>query len=151
MKSRKHTRRIIWHHSEGGDVSRATVLSWHKARGFDDIGYHILIHKDGKMERGRPIYTVGAHAYGRNYDSVGILLFGDFSRYEPTLEQLNTAAREYHALCRFYGKTLTNGFHTGLRRPWLWGKKIPCPGPKLDRAGFLEEMYRNSPYAEGII
>lgn len=149
MKVRLHTNRVVFHHSEGRDVSLATVREWHRARGFEDIGYHVLIHKDGELEHGRDISKIGAHAFGKNNDSVGVLLFGDFSRYEPTVEQLDAATREYHALCRFYNKTLNVEFHTGLSFPWLRGKRVPCPGPKLDREDFLEIMYRASPFRNG--
>ena len=42
------------------DVSR--IREMHLARGFNDIGYHYLIHLDGTIEHGRPLNKVGAHA-----------------------------------------------------------------------------------------
>jgi N-acetylmuramoyl-L-alanine amidase len=48
----------------------------HVARGFNGIGYHYYIRKDGTIHKGRSINTVGAHVKGHNYDSVGICCEG---------------------------------------------------------------------------
>ena len=58
------------------DTDAATVDMWHKARGFDSIGYHYLIRRNGTVERGREDGTVGAHAKGHNTGSLGIALAG---------------------------------------------------------------------------
>jgi hypothetical protein len=46
----------------------------HKQRGFSGIGYHYIIRRDGRIQRGRPINQEGAHAkdYGHNNYSIGI-------------------------------------------------------------------------------
>ena len=36
-------------------VTAADVDNWHKARGFQCIGYHYLIHQNGYIELGRDI------------------------------------------------------------------------------------------------
>ena len=60
----------------GMNTDVATVTEWHKARGFDTIGYHYLIKRDGKVKRGRPDDVVGAHAKGYNTGSLGIAMAG---------------------------------------------------------------------------
>lgn len=152
MKTRKHTRRMIVHDygkrpkglSPAG-VSWSDVRSWHIARGFSTWGYHRGIGPDGTAYLGRAISLVGAHAYGRNRDSIGVCLMGDFSRGEPTPEALTALGDFYHAQCRFYGRRLKIEFHTNILTPWLWGKKTPCPGRVLDRADLLEVVYRRAP------
>lgn len=52
------------------------ITQWHVARGFKTIGYHFVILRDGKIEKGRPISQVGAHCKGHNSDSIGICLIG---------------------------------------------------------------------------
>jgi hypothetical protein len=47
-----------------------------KNRGWDDIGYHILINSDGEVHKGRPLNAIGAHCENENYDSIGICLAG---------------------------------------------------------------------------
>lgn len=40
------------------------------------MGYHFLVKIDGTVEIGRQIDLVGAHCYGENSDSVGIVYVG---------------------------------------------------------------------------
>jgi N-acetylmuramoyl-L-alanine amidase len=52
------------------------IDQWHKARGWKGIGYHFLICPNGKLEVGRLLDEIGAHAEGYNKDSIGICLAG---------------------------------------------------------------------------
>jgi len=52
------------------------VTQWHKNRGFDTIGYHYLIKRDGTLEAGRDEDLVGAHAVQVNGTSIGVALVG---------------------------------------------------------------------------
>lgn len=56
--------------------SMEDIRSWHKARGFADIGYHFYITRDGVIHPGRELYQVGAHAYGFNEHSIGVCYEG---------------------------------------------------------------------------
>ena len=54
-----------------------TIRKWHvEERGFNDIGYHYVITKDGKRWPGRREAVPGAHARGHNANSLGICLTG---------------------------------------------------------------------------
>lgn len=149
MYPRAETNRIIWHHSlSPPDTDWELVRQWHQTRGFSTWGYHFGISGVGEEYRGRAVELVGAHALGRNMDSIGVCLLGNFFRVEPTVAQIETAQALYHALCRYYGKRLANEFH---RPDGVIGKsssEAPCPGSKLDRADFLEIVYRGCPYDE---
>ena len=48
----------------------------HLQRGFNDIGYHIYITRDGLVHHTRPLEQQGAHAKGFNRHSVGICYEG---------------------------------------------------------------------------
>lgn len=61
---------------EGRDHSVADVTAWHRARGFRTIGYHYLVHIDGRVERGRPESEIGAHCQGHNARSIGVCYVG---------------------------------------------------------------------------
>lgn len=61
---------------EGKDYSVDTIRQWHLKRGFKDIGYHYIIHPDGKIEAGRKEEEVGAHTVGQNANSIGISYVG---------------------------------------------------------------------------
>lgn len=70
---------LVWHCTatpEGKDYSIADIRSWHKARGFTDIGYHFVVHLDGKVEAGRPLDEIGAHVQGHNVGSIGCSYVG---------------------------------------------------------------------------
>jgi len=80
---------------EGKDYDVATVRKWHKQRGFRDIGYHLLIHLDGAVERGRSMSKAGAHAKGYNSYSIGVCYVGGLDlngkpKDTRTPEQRNT-------------------------------------------------------------
>ena len=75
--------KIIIHCSatpEGRPHDVADIRKWHLARGFNDIGYHYLIHLDGRIEKGRPIEKIGAHCSGQNRNSIGICYVGGMSK-----------------------------------------------------------------------
>lgn len=64
------------------------VDEWHRDRGWDRsssatsggiwryVGYHYVIHTDGKVEPGRGLDEIGNHCAGRNTQSIGICLIG---------------------------------------------------------------------------
>ena len=61
---------------EGRDDKAADIRRWHKAQGWNDIGYHYIIDLDGTIEPGRPVETAGAHCAGHNANSIGICYVG---------------------------------------------------------------------------
>lgn len=58
------------------DIGAAEIREWHMAKGWADIGYHYVVRRNGQLEEGRPIERAGAHAKGRNANSIGICLVG---------------------------------------------------------------------------
>jgi N-acetylmuramoyl-L-alanine amidase len=72
---RKITKHII-HCSDSptGDVTE--IRKWHLARGWNDVGYHYIIRRDGEIEVGRTLDVIGAHCEGQNSISVGTCLVG---------------------------------------------------------------------------
>ena len=73
-------KRIILHCSDSPDendkVDAKMIKTWHKERGWKDIGYHFVITRDGSIQIGRPIHIPGAHVKGHNDDSIGICWVG---------------------------------------------------------------------------
>lgn len=116
---RKETNRIIVHHSLSHDVSAETIAEWHKERGFYTIGYHYVIRTDGSIEEGRGREEIGAHAKGRNADSIGICLTGDFRNAKPTRDQYAALRDLIRTLRRIYGHMPIEAHRGG---------KNPCPG-----------------------
>lgn len=77
-EKRKSTERIILHHSASNGQSVEDINNYHKKLGWGCIGYHFYVRKDGKIYRGRKEEYVGAHAYGSNYNSIGVCAEGNF-------------------------------------------------------------------------
>lgn len=61
---------------EGRDYTVSTIDSWHRQRGFDCIGYHYVIYRDGSVHIGRSLFKVGAHCKGHNANSIGVCYVG---------------------------------------------------------------------------
>lgn len=74
------------------DIGFQEIDQWHKERGWGSpsgvhCGYHYIIRRDGRVERGRPDHERGAHARGHNTSSLGIVWVG---RKVITPEQYKT-------------------------------------------------------------
>ena len=78
MDIRTKTERIILHHADAFRCTVEDIDRWHKQRGYCKIGYHFFVDKEGNIYRGREENTVGAHAYGSNYNSIGICAEGKY-------------------------------------------------------------------------
>lgn len=76
--------RIVVHctaSSDSIDVGFREIDEWHRQRGFlsdsgISCGYHWIIRRDGRVERGRPETEPGAHAKGYNSNSIGVVWVG---------------------------------------------------------------------------
>ena len=62
------------------DIGVDEIRKWHVGRGWDDVGYHYVIRRDGTLEHGRSIDQYGAHVYKHNMDTIGICLVGGKAR-----------------------------------------------------------------------
>lgn len=54
----------------------AEIRRWHLARGFNDIGYHYAIDRDGVIGEGRPVDLVGAGVENQNSGKIHVCLLG---------------------------------------------------------------------------
>jgi N-acetylmuramoyl-L-alanine amidase len=108
--------KIILHCSatpEGRHHDVADIRRWHLKRGFNDIGYHFLIHIDGTVEEGRPLNKQGAHCSGQNRGSIGICYVGGMSKDMKKAKDTRTQAQKdslinlMHELIYKYNKDMT--------------------------------------------
>lgn len=81
MKKRKITDAIVIHCTatpEGRDYRVEEIREWHRARGFEDIGYHYLIGLNGEVKSGRSEELEGAHCPegGMNRRGVSVCYVG---------------------------------------------------------------------------
>lgn len=86
--------RIILHCSatpEGKDFTVADIDRWHKARGWQGIGYHYVVYRDGSVHNGRDIAVAGAHTSGYNKNSIGVCYIGGVATDGKTPKDTRTA------------------------------------------------------------
>lgn len=105
LSERSYTDMVVIHHTGCNDIdaSAEQIHGWHINNGWAGIGYHYVIRKDGTIERGRPEWAIGSHAYGENSHTIGIHLSGDFEQAEPTAEQLDRCGALVADICDRYG------------------------------------------------
>lgn len=106
LSERPVTDLIVIHHVGGTDrdVSAAEIHEWHLQNGWSGIGYNFVIRKDGTIERGRPEWAIGSHAYGYNSRSIGINIVGAFEgEIVPTDAQIEAASQLVAELATKYG------------------------------------------------
>ena len=76
---RRATDYVVWHCSAtppSQDIGAGQITVMHKARKFEDIGYAMVIRRDGRVEPGEDLRKAGAHVKGLNNYSVGICMVG---------------------------------------------------------------------------
>lgn len=80
--------------SEGKSFNAADIDRWHRARGFDCIGYHFVILLDGTIEPGREESRIGAHCLGHNAASIGVCYIGGLAADGKTPKDTRTDAQK---------------------------------------------------------
>jgi len=138
---------IIIHHSDSAYGSAAIINEWHRARGFDELGYHFVIGNgtnsgDGQIEVGPrwPIQKWGAHdnALDNRYNTngIGICLVGNFNDTHPTAKQMRSLIRLVVYLMRTYDIPADRVLGHGET------KVTQCPGRFLNVASIRAQAAR---------
>lgn len=108
-KPKRKVSKVFLHCSDSDVASHdnvETIRSWHKERGWDDIGYHYFISKDGTVHLGRNIERIPIAQAGHNTGSIAICLHG---RKEFTTDQFISLKKFCRAIADAYGDAIT--FH----------------------------------------
>ena len=117
FKDRDSTDLIVVHCSAtraSADIGVRDITQWHIQRGFDTVGYHYVIRRNGELETGRPQNAIGAHVRGHNSNSIGICLAGGVDTHNKpennftpaqftTLEALLSRLKERYPQARILG------------------------------------------------
>lgn len=135
LSERQCTNRFVIHHTGTGnidlDASAEQIHDWHLSS-YAGIGYHFVIRKDGTIERGRPEWAVGSHAYGANNDSIGIHLSGEYEIFFPTEKQIESTSMLLAELCEKYKVPIDRNHILGHFEIDPDGKRgTSCPGKNL--------------------
>jgi N-acetylmuramoyl-L-alanine amidase len=93
---RKRTDFIVIHCSATNvnmDIGENDIRIWHKAKGWEDIGYNVVIKRDGTVEIGRPLDYRGGHVQGYNDVALGVCLVGGVDLSNKKAENNFTTAQ----------------------------------------------------------
>jgi hypothetical protein len=141
MPPRPIWRRILIHHSAGHDTGGLDIDAidrMHRERnGWKMIGYHYVVEQVGASYHAiaaRPLHLAGAHCPGRNTDSLGVCLVGNFEERNPPPDQLEAAAQLAAGLC----SALQIPIHRIDRHKDH--KATACPGQHFDLAIFRHRV-----------
>ncbi len=87
------------------DIGFKEINQWHKEKGWRShpsgisCGYHYVVRRDGRVEKGRPDSERGAHVYGHNTKSIGVVWVGkndiDRKQYIALLDLLANLMDKY--------------------------------------------------------
>jgi hypothetical protein len=110
-----------------------TVRGWHvNGNKWSDIGYHKVISPSGTVHQGRADAVIGAHAFGANAASLGILMVGDFSKAPPTEAHLRSLVQVLATLAKRHKISLKNIIgHRDVAKLFPGGAASACPGDAL--------------------
>ncbi len=135
LSVRAKTNYVVLHHAAAKACSPYQIDSWHKANGWSGIGYHYFIRKDGTIYRGRPEWATGAHAQGKNHESIGICVEGNYDvEYVMPDDQKEAVKTVLHDIKLRYPNTTVKGHkHVGA---------TSCPG-KYYPLSEMMTYYRN--------
>lgn len=87
------------------------------------VGYHYYIDKNGVVKQARADTDEGAHTKGRNSDSIGICLAGNFDSTLPTKAQTDSLKDLMAALAPKYKITVANP-HRKYAAKTCYGNKL---------------------------
>ena len=113
------------------DFTETDLEVCHRRRGFNGIGYHFYIRKNGDIKTTRPIERIGAHAKGFNRTSIGNCYEGGLDCTEWQIHSMHVLVlallRDYPG-CRVCGhRDLSPDLNgNGEIEPEEWVKACPC-------------------------
>ena len=144
MDTRKSTERIILHHADASSCSAEDIHRWHLNKGWSGAGYHFLVRKDGAIYRLRPEDKVGAHAYGSNYNSIGICFEGRYME-EDMSEAQKQAGKELVAYIKNKYNINTVQAHRDVNATSCPGDKFPFDEIANFESNNVEETKPDTP------
>lgn len=130
---------IIFHCTatpEGKSYTVEDIRSWHKQRGWTDIGYHYVVDLDGRVLVGRPVGQIGSHVAGKNTGTIGIAYIGGLTSDTKSAKDTRTEAQRSSLLwLRDQLRAKHRGIRTFSGHNEYAAKACPCFNVKQDALG----------------
>jgi len=127
------------------DASRSDIDAWHKARGWDEIGYHWVVRFSGRTEVGRTEDRIGAGVAGFNAKTIHVCFSGHGDLAAPNhvqwrkgVELVADILRRHHLVDAFKANPHRVLGHREVGVLKLVAKPIAktCPGRLFDMKAF---------------
>ncbi|WP_066638663.1 N-acetylmuramoyl-L-alanine amidase [Desulfolucanica intricata] len=117
---------LILHHTGAEEKDTDQIRRYHLGLGWQDIGYHFVIEREGSVISGRSLTLPGAHclAGGMNRRGIGIAVIGDLTKHPPLPEQTEALVELLARLVKEYNIPLEHIL--GHRE--VPGAETLCPG-----------------------
>jgi len=100
------------------NIGSEEIEEYHKNLGMNQIGYHLIIRRDGSIQRGRPLGEEGEHTVGRNKYTIGVVFVGGLNCSSGTLNPENFVSAKsltrsqlnsFDYICSAFYKKIPNG------------------------------------------
>lgn len=102
QQKRTKTDYIVVHHTAHPNCSIQDIHRWHQEKGWNGVGYHYFIRKNGNIYRGRDKDAIGSHCLGINEVSIGVSLEGNFDTEYPSGAQKSSLNDLLQELVKIY-------------------------------------------------
>lgn len=119
------------------------IRACHLQRGFTDAGYHYIIKQNGEIERGRPLYRIGAHCRGHNAHSIGICYIGG-QNSEGKRTDTRTKAQKESLLKLITKLTILYRCKTAGHHDYDINKLCPCFDAKNEYSNILKQIIKKN-------
>ena len=149
LTPRRATKRILLHHTSGGDAETvAGIHAYHLSKGHKGIDYNICVERDGSVAWGRGLTYCGgsvnnsaALTRGMNDDSVAIAALGDFEHNHMSKAQADALFRVTRDVAQYYGLAEIKGHSEVAGRSYTDcpGRYFPLDEVRSYATGGLEE------------
>ncbi|MEO0625479.1 MAG: peptidoglycan recognition family protein [Bacteroidota bacterium] len=127
---------IVIHHTAGPeDETPASIAAYHSGpnhicdEGCPGISYHFLIDRSGRIYQTQPLTKVSYHTSGRNTNTVGVCLIGNYNHLELTPGIRDSLRYTIRHLNKKVGRELFVTAHRDHR-------STSCPGHNIDLSTF---------------
>lgn len=131
------------------------INAMHIARGWNGIGYHFVIRRDGSVERGRSIYKTGAGVFGFNRNNIHICYEGGLddngkpadTRTPEQIHAMDDLVADCLKKCPLAVVMGHRDFSPdvdgdGIIEPWEFIKACPCFDAKTEYADLRSQLAR---------